>query len=288
MLPDRFAAIIQEAADRGFHCVVITGGEPLVYGGFDKLCQLLEKTERKGTKLILRTSFGFPIPEERMKLLGGLFDEIVISVDGDREAHNARRGEGRYETTVYNLERAVNLGYAEKLGLSAVLTSEQAEGASGKSVRDLAHRLQIGKVRFRPMLPMGRGKDAEQEQWQLCSEELEVSEDFRLRYTCGLGQNLYVEPDGTAFPCYAWCAPDKKLGDLSKETLSELLDRGELFEYCRHDVDTNEKCRTCEVRYLCGGICKAWVNDRENVDSGDFDCSSRKKHFLQLTNRVNR
>ena len=115
---------------------------------------------------------------------------------------------------------------------------------------------------------------------------MEVSEDFRLRYTCGLGQNLYVEPDGTAFPCYAWCAPDKKLGDLSKETLSELLDRGELFKYCLHDVDTNEKCRTGEVRYLCGGICKAWVNDREDVDSGDFDCSSRKEYFLKFAEKT--
>ena len=286
MLPNQFAAIIREAADRGFHSVVITGGEPLVYSGFDKLCQLLEKTERKGTKLILRSSFGFPISEERMRVLCELFDEIVVSVDGDCETHNARRGEGQYEAAVSNLERAANLGYAEKLGLAAVLTSEQAEGAAGKSVRDLALRLQVGKVRFRAMLPMGRGKDAEQEQWQLCSEELEVSEDFRLRYTCGLGQNLYVEPDGTAFPCYAWCAPDKKLGDLSKETLSELLDRGELFKYCLHDVDTNEKCRTCEVRYLCGGICKAWVNDREDVDSGDFDCSSRKEYFLKFAEKT--
>ena len=286
MLPGRLAAIIQEAADRGFHSVVITGGEPLVYSGFDELCRLLEKTERKGTKLILRSSFGFPIPEERMKAICELFDEIVVSVDGNREIHDARRGAGRYEASISNLERAGNLGYSEKLGLAAVLTIGQTEGTAGKSVRDLAHRLQINKIRFRPMLPMGRGKGAEQEQWQLCSEELGVSEDFRLRYTCGLGQNLYVEPNGDSYPCYAWCASDKKLGNLNAETLGELLDRGELFEYCRHDVDTNEKCRTCEVRYICGGICKAWVNDKENVDSGDFDCSSRKKYFLQLAEKI--
>jgi radical SAM protein with 4Fe4S-binding SPASM domain len=47
-----------------------------------------------------------------------------------------------------------------------------------------------------------------------------------------------------------------------------------------------KKCRTCEVRYICGGICKAWVNDKKNVDSGDFDCSSRKKYFLQPAEKI--
>ena len=109
---------------------------------------------------------------------------------------------------------------------------------------------------------------------------------FRPRRSCGLGQNLYVRPDGSAWPCYAWCAPDKKLGDLARESLGAMLARGELYEYCRHDVDTNEKCRSCEVRYLCGGICRAWVNDRENVDSGDFDCADRKAYFLRLAERL--
>ena len=284
--PERFAGIIREACDRGFHSVVITGGEPLAYSGFDELCRMLERTDRKGTKQILRSSFAFAVPEERMKTICRFFDEIVISVDGDRETHNARRGKGRYEAAVKNLERAAELGYAEKLGIAAVLTNGQAEGEAGESVRELAQRLKAGKLRIRPMLPLGRGQDAKQEKLQLCSEELELRDDFRIRSTCGLGQNLYVEPDGTAYPCYAWCAPDKKLGDLGTETLGELLDGGGLFEYCRHDVDSNEKCRKCEVRYLCGGICKAWVRDRDNVDSGEFDCSGRKEYFLQLARRV--
>jgi len=95
-----------------------------------------------------------------------------------------------------------------------------------------------------------------------------------------------VEPDGAAYPCYAWCAPEAKLGDLGREGLGELLDRGELYEYCRHGVDSNRKCRACEVRYLCGGVCKAWVGDRDDVDSGDFDCSSRKKYFSRLARRA--
>ncbi len=286
MDPERFAGIVQEAADRRFRAVVVTGGEPLVYVEFDDFCRRVRETDRKGTKLVLRTSFGFPVSPERMEMICRLFDEIVVSVDGDRETHDARRGAGRYDRTVENLEKAAALGAADRLGIAAVLTREQTDGPAGKSVRKLAERLKIKKVRFRPVLPLGRGEGAVQESWQVCSEELALPEDFHIRHSCGLGQNLYAEPDGSAYPCYAWCAPDKKLGDLSRESLGELLDRGELYGYCRHDVDSNEKCRSCEVRYLCGGICRAWVKDREDVDSGAFDCSLRKEYFLQLAQRV--
>lgn len=282
LTPAGFANIVCEAANRRFHSVVITGGEPLVYKGFDEMCRLLTAADLKGTKLILRTSLAFPVSGERLSAICRLFDEIIVSVDGDRDSHDRRRGAGRYDLTVFNLEKAAAMGAAEKIGLTATLTRTEAHGPEGESVRSLAVRLGISKVRFRPVLPLGRAADTKPEMWQLCAEEMEYDPQFRPRHTCGLGQNLYVQPDGGTFPCYAWCSPNKKLGDLSAESLGSLLDRGGLYEYTRHDVDTNEKCCKCEVRYLCGGICKAWAGDKDNVDSGDFDCSDRESHYRRL------
>ena len=284
--PEQFADIVREGADRRFQSVVVTGGEPLAYGRFDEVCKLIGTLDRKGTKLILRSSFGFPIAKERLERICALFNEIAVSVDGDRDSHDARRGAGRYDQTVANLEAAAALGAAGKLSLAATLTRAQADGEQGDSVRALAKRLGIAKVRMRPVLPLGRAEGTRRETWQLCPEEMTLNEQFRPRHTCGLGQNLYVRPDGTVYPCYAWCAPDKKLGDLGRESLGVLLDRGGLFEYCRHDVDTNEKCRTCDVRYLCGGVCKAWVEDKRDVDSGDFDCEDRKAYFRRLAAKL--
>ena len=286
LLPEQFAEIIREACDRRFQSVVITGGEPLVYSGFDELCKLLTCFDRKGTKLILRTSLAFPVPKERLEMICGSFDEIAVSVDGGRDTHDARRGEGRYDLTIAALEAASSLGAVDKFSLAAALTRAQADGEDGQSVYALAGRLGIKKVRMRPVLPLGRASDTQREPWQMCAEEMEYSESFRPRHSCGLGQNLYVRPDGSAFPCYAWCEPDKQLGDLSKETLADLLDGGGLYEYCRHDVDTNEKCRVCEVRYLCGGICKAWARDRNNADSGDFDCTDRREYYRRIAARL--
>lgn len=282
----QFASIIREAADRRFRSVVLTGGEPLVYSEFDELMSLAADIDRKGTALILRSSFGFAISDERLKAVCGLFDEIVVSVDGDRESHDARRGAGRYERTVENLERAVSLGFAERLGLCATLEKEQREGAPGASVDALAQRLKIRHVRFRPILPLGRGSGAKQESYQLCTEEIDLGERFQPRFSCGLGQNLYVEPNGDAYPCYAWCEKDALLGNLGTMNLGALLDEGALFAYGRHDVDSNKKCRVCDVRYLCGGICKAWARDKRNIDSGDFDCTARKETFTRMAGRM--
>lgn len=281
--PARLAGIVREAADRRFRAVVITGGEPLAYSGFAGLCGLLRQTDLKGTKLILRTSLGFPVSDELLKEIFRTFHEIVVSVDGNRETHDAHRGAGRYDITAANLRRAAALGFSAKLRLAATISLAEADGAPGDSVRALAGELGLNTehIRFRPVLPLGRGRNTTSDPG-LLPEDAHFGARFYPRHTCGLGENLYVEPDGSAYPCYAWCSPDKKLGDLGRESLGELLDRGELYEYCRHDVDTNEKCRSCEVRYLCGGICKAWVRDRMNVDSGDFDCSDRKEHFTRL------
>lgn len=72
------------------------------------------------------------------------------------------------------------------------------------------------------------------------------------------------------------------MGDLSRESLKEILDRGKLLELINSGVDTNEKCKSCEVRYFCGGMCKIWVGDKTDPDSGDFDCASTKARYLRI------
>lgn len=287
MTPQRLAKIVQEAADHRFHTVVITGGEPLSYPYFDELCSLLEDTDLKGTRLVLRSSFGQPVEGGRLARINGLFDKVIVSLDGDRETHDARRGAGQYDITAANLKNACNEGMADKLGICAVLRRKDADGVPGMSVRQLAQDLGISDVRIRPMLPIGRAEgDLTHEMWQTCSEDELMNDTFCIRENCGLGHNLYVMPDGRVYPCYAWCEPGSQIGDLKNSPLSAVLTEDGLYRYQRNDVDSNKKCRDCEVRYLCGGICKAWVKDRNDPDSGDFDCSDRKAFFRRLAQDV--
>ena len=60
------------------------------------------------------------------------------------------------------------------------------------------------------------------------------------------------------------------------------LERGGLLAIANSGVDTNEECRTCEMRYLCGGTCKAYVRDKHDLNSGDFDCAEIKSGILRM------
>lgn len=284
MQPERLAEIVREAAEAGFETIVITGGEPLVYSGFDRLTYLLASVDLRKAKLVLRTSFAFEFKDDILKKILNTFDEITVSIDGDKDTHDRRRGDGSYEITVANLKKAVAEGGADRVGICAVLTKKETEGDAGESVRNLAKELGIKPPKFRPLLPLGRGTWAERELWQVCEDENRTGggESLPKRLTCGLGYNLYVKPDGSAYPCYAFCEKEAKVGDVSEESLTELLNSEKFKYFGSRSVDTNEKCKDCEVRYLCGGICKVWARNKTDPDSGDFDCSDRKKYYLRL------
>lgn len=269
--PQRFAGIAREAAAAGFREIEFTGGEPFVYPGFDQLMEMLAEVDRRGTRFVLRTSFGYDIPPERIRAACRLFDKVIVSMDGDEAFHDQRRGKGVYKKALENLRLAMETpGRRCSFGLWAVLSAKERRGKEGNAVRALAEELGIREVTFRPLLPLGRGCGARME--TLEDIEVRIPRAFRLRHTCGIGSNMTAEPNGDVYPCYAWCAEGKRLGNLGTEDMETVLGRGTLFRYRLHDVDSNEKCSGCDVRYLCGGMCRSWVRDKQNPDSGDFIC----------------
>jgi uncharacterized protein len=286
MTSDAALRIISEAQQALFRAVVITGGEPLIHSEIDRFLSGVKQIKLKGMRLILRTSLGFDIEKERLRAVCEAFPEIVVSIDGDEESHDTRRGVGRYAKTVANLKSISEMGYICRVSVCATLSKAQRDGKEGAAVDALCERLGITHIRFRGVLPLGRASDATPDESLTCIDESETKRPFRPRLTCGLGQNLYIEPDGSAYPCYAWCGEDKKLGNAVLDGLNAILQSEAFHELSRHDVDTNEKCKTCEVRYFCGGICKAWAQNKNHIDSGEFDCESRKAAYRHLANML--
>ncbi len=79
---------ISDAAEMGYSVVSVSGGEPLMYAG-------LEKVLRHAKSLGLRTTVttnGFFIDRARFARLAGLVDVLAISLDGPPEVHNHVRG----------------------------------------------------------------------------------------------------------------------------------------------------------------------------------------------------
>jgi uncharacterized protein len=288
--------LLAETQAVGFRQLVVTGGEPLMHSERQALLSGLREAREKrlcatSTNLVLRTNFALRLTDEEITTIGRAFDQIVVSVDGAREVHDARRGAGSYDATLANIERfqALPIPSRGELSLSTVLPNAQRDGDQETSVRRLAQRLGIHRTRFRPLLPLGRAAaweapptlDACGPRW---SPMREIERGFWPSSTCGLGENLYVDPAGEAFPCYAVCGPHARLGNVLEEGLAAVLASEGCRDLGRHTVDTNVKCRGCDVRYLCGGACKAWSRElsSRDLDAPPEDCSSLRVRAERL------
>lgn len=279
---------ILEATVLGFRHAVITGGEPLVHPRCNDLFDMLAnlRYEVKPLLTVLRTSLAYPMKTDLVQRISSSTDETVVSVDGDKETHDLRRGKGSYDLTVKNLRTMVKTGLSTNLSLAAVLPLHQVKGKPGKSVLALAQELGIHRTRFRPLLPLGRAASSsldilqESQLAHLKPREM-VAYGFSPTATCGLGQNLYVEPDGSAFPCYACHGQGLNLGKINtKIGLTEIIHSLDFQKLRSQTVNNRQTCQKCELRYLCGGACLAWnrqfINWPNELTTAPIECGSLK------------
>jgi uncharacterized protein len=72
---------------------------------------------------------------------------------------------------------------------------------------------------------------------------------------------------------------DHYLGNVLEDGLPTVLERNNAYRDVT--VDSNEKCRACALRYVCGGFCRAWgVGDDAN--GPPVDCSALYQRAMGL------
>lgn len=287
--------LIREAKQIGFRQVIITGGEPLLHSQKDAMLVMLKQVKDfvQPMNLVLRTNLAMDLTESELEQIAAAFHQVVVSIDGTQEMHDDRRGAGSYDRSVVNLETyqrlAKSIPNAAELSIAAVLRSCEIQGEQGRSVRNLAERLNIRRTRFRPLLPLGRAADwDEPPQSEALGGHLDpmelIESGFQPTASCGLGQNLYVEPLGESFPCYSYHRPHAYLGNVIDNGLAAVIETKQFKDLSRHTVDTNPTCRQCEYRYLCGGACRAWGGEsaQHNLDTSPTDCKGLKQRAENL------
>ena len=178
---------------------------------------------------------------------------------------------------------------AGELSLATVMGATDLAGEAGDSVRALAQRLGIRRTRFRPLLPLGRAADWKEppvsETLGAHAHPMELIEEaFHPVASCGLGQNIYVEPSGESFPCYAYHKPHSYLGNVIARGLGAILESAAFGDLSCHTVDSNPKCRRCDLRYLCGGACRAWGGEatQHNLDVPPVECAGLQRRAASL------
>ena len=319
MPAERFERLAQDALAAGFRQLVVTGGEPLVHSQHIRLLDVCARLRGQGMTLVLRTNLTGGRDDALLAALARSLDQVVASVDGTPQTHDARRGRGSYASMAANIERyhslAATIPHAAELSLACVMTADDINGEPGDSVRRLGSRLGIKRLRFRPLLPLGRA--AQMDTPVICEGLLQhvspkemLKAEFRLLTSCGIGQNIFIKPDGAAHPCYAWCGSHTLLGNVFAEGnerasqaggvcrvpqrafavgnerasgLETVLSSPQFKQLLDCSVDTIAGCRDCEFRYLCGGACRAWGNQQVlDINAAPPHCGHLKQRAQQL------
>jgi uncharacterized protein len=293
MQTDFFEKLVNESLAEKFNKVIITGGEPLMHPQRNTIFDICKEYRGKGVLLVLRTNLAGKIPDFLLMQLAESFDQVVVSVDGNETTHDARRGKGQYASLIKNIERYQKLcekvSLPGELSIGCTMKYEDIYGEPGQSVRQLADKLRIGRIRFRPLLPLGRALEWDEPciceglLINLSAEEM-LESKIQVFNSCGLGQNLNVEPEGESFPCITFHRPDNMLGNVKESGLKKILESESFKQLQNCTVDTIEKCKECEVRYLCGGACRAWGNESNQIilNAAPAHCEHLKKRAFKL------
>ncbi|MCW4034530.1 MAG: radical SAM protein [Candidatus Bathyarchaeota archaeon] len=108
-------SIVSEASELGVFGFFLAGGEPFLFP------QLIELCEEFNDRCFIVFTNGTAITEndfERLKRLSNT--AIIVSIEGDEEATNKRRGDGVYQKALSNLRRLTEIGTPN--GISATIT----------------------------------------------------------------------------------------------------------------------------------------------------------------------
>jgi uncharacterized protein len=270
----RALALIREAGELGFRKVVVTGGEPTSHRGFLDMARALAASRRGGAAptLSLRTNLARALGEAEIDLMSAAFDEIVVSLDGDRRLHDERRGEGCYDAVLANLGRFPGAA-RPRLSLAALFDYSSLGGeelaAQREHVLGLRERFGLRGVKFLPTKPLGRAAGIEEcpaARGSTPSLDEALERGRRPAASCGLGRSLMIMPDGGAYPCYALAGESERLGDALESGLAEIA-RGDAFRRLgERTVDSDPSCGACSLRYICERKCLCW----KDADCGDF------------------
>jgi radical SAM protein with 4Fe4S-binding SPASM domain len=211
--------------------------------------------------------------------------QLQISLDGaTQEINDAIRGKGTFKGIV----RGIKLIDAAKNALEAhdfsqriaiTLTSTNAQDV----VSNLEALLDDMKLHYRPEVHigtignLGRAKihadlRSNQEAIRLAQAaianafvasgiyRLPLSKINRFSKSCGMGTSISIGADGKIYPCTI--TDQTAIGDIRDSNAEEIM--GSVFDHFhKTSVDNIVGCRSCSIRYFCGGICRITNNGKK-------------------------
>ncbi|MEU8619008.1 radical SAM protein [Streptomyces sp. NPDC048623] len=262
----RWRRFIDDFAALGGQQVLFTGGEALMHRG---CLELMAAAKEHGMKVTLFSN-GLLIPK-LAEQIHPLADLVQISIDGpDAESHDAIRGRNSFKHAIAAVDRLVELGTPTRIGMTIVPAMWPNWVQKFPQLRDRFTGAPNVVFKFTyGIMPHGRGSQIdpagpasrEEVSKLLAAVNGAAPEITRYMATCGYADQMVIGPDGSVYPCHLLDGKVCHIDDMPVRNIVDLV-AGLATQI---DVDHVEGCKTCEIRYLCGGTCR--VRDSKNTGS---------------------
>lgn len=270
--------------------VSISGGEPLLVPW---LSDLLIHIKSHGLRTSLLTN-GMLWTEKRIAQLKPLADLVNVSLDGASDSvHDRIRGPGAFRQALRGIRRIGHAGI--EVGINICLMKSNMDDLLqnfGRLIRDFDFPVSVIFAKF---VQEGRGLEAREE--NLTEADLErvlplLATEFlstgwaptlpSRRLSCGFGKLYAFYANGDVSPCLS---PRFIAGNVLRTPVEELFARiGQSAK--RAEVDRLPLCRTCDLRYVCGGRCHLpQVTGGREISQNDCSASYRKALYRLLAVR---
>ncbi len=289
--------------------VDLFGGEPLM--NFEAVKEIvaygraLEKEHGKQINFTITTN-GVALNDEVIDYLNEEMYNIVISLDGRKEIHDALRptpnGKGSYDIIAENAKKLVERRGGKEYYIRGTFTSKNLD-----FTKDVEHMAELGfdRVSLEPVVLPGESPYAllESDLERVLSEydtlasflwereqkgkhivffhfmiDLGNGPCLKKRISgCGAGSEyVAVTPEGDIYPCHQFVGEDGfKMGSvLTGEFDEEMQTR---FLGC--NILTKDACRACWAKYFCAGGCaaNAYKYNGSIYNPHEMTCAFEKK-----------
>jgi uncharacterized protein len=266
----------------------------------------LEKSTGKSFYFTITTN-GTLFTDESIKFINENMDNVVISIDGRKEVHDAIRydkfNKGTYDRIVPDAKKLVAGRKGKSYFIRGTFTSKNIDFS-----KDVMHLAKLGfrEISVEPVV--GNGKDFSltmrdvpyvlEEYERLAYQYLEAlknGEDIRFYHfnlnlyegpciykritACGAGFEYFaVSPEGYLYPCHQFVGQEEFImGDLDNGVINNKLKK----RFKESNIITKDKCQNCWAKLFCSGGChaNAWFTNGDIDEPDEIACILQKKRI---------
>ncbi|QNK39915.1 thioether cross-link-forming SCIFF peptide maturase [Caproicibacter fermentans] len=302
--------LVSHSTGRHYIEIDFFGGEPLM--NFDVVKEVVaygRKIEEEKDKrfYFTITTNGTLLNQERIDFINENMDNVVISIDGRKEVHDAVRhdrfGRGSYDKVMPAAQKLVAKRNGKSYFIRGTFTTKNKDFS-----KDVMHLADMGfkEISVEPVVGSGSNlyftesdiPDLLEEYDNLAKQyiaRIAANRAFRFYHfnidiyggpcifkriaACGAGyEYLAVSPDGKLFPCHQFVGHDDfAIGDIEHGiTNTTLSDR-----FRKNNIFAKQKCRDCWAKLFCAGGChaNAYFTNGSIDQPNDLSCTLQKKRI---------